>query len=158
MTFNRLRGGEQNATFKIRLPLDTSVIPEPAAQITSVDYFSKPPHEKRDAVGESSQTHLNSPNGRCGFATGTQDKINQPRSNDMTIAQSKALYERLQADEVFRNRVLAADGMEKCIELIESYGFNCSNDEVQMALNKYTTNTASDTSENFTLWGNRIPR
>ncbi|WP_161936440.1 Nif11-like leader peptide family RiPP precursor [Chlorobium limicola] len=76
----------------------------------------------------------------------------------MTIAQSKALYERLQADEVFRNRVLAADGMEKCIELIESYGFNCSNDEVQMALNKYTTNTASDTSENFTLWGNRIPR
>lgn len=157
MTFKRLRGGEQKATFKIRLPLDTSVIPESTAQITTADDFSKPPHEKRNATGEGTQTHLNSPNGRCGFATGTQDTINQPRSNDMTIAQSKALYERLQADEVFRNRVLAANGMEKRMEIIESYGFDCSNDEVQMALNKYSTNTSSDICENYTLWGNRIP-
>lgn len=157
MTFKRLRGGEQKATFKIRLPLDTSVIPESTAQITTADDFSKPPHEKRYAAGEGTQTHLNSPNGRCGFATGTQDTINQPRSNDMTIAQSKALYERLQADEVFRNRILAANEMEKRMEIIESYGFDCSNDEVQMALNKYSTNTSSDICENYTLWGNRIP-
>lgn len=75
----------------------------------------------------------------------------------MTIAQSKALFERLQADEIFRNRLLAADGMEKCMELIESCGFDCSTDEVQMALNKCATDITSDTCGNFTLWGNRIP-
>ncbi|NTV07911.1 MAG: Nif11-like leader peptide family natural product precursor [Chlorobium limicola] len=75
----------------------------------------------------------------------------------MTIAQSKALYERLQADEVFRNRILAANEMEKRMEIIESYGFDCSNDEVQMVLNKYSVNTSPDICENYTLWGNRIP-
>lgn len=157
MTFKRLHGGEHKKTFKIRLPLDASITPEPTARITTSNDLSWPDGEERGALGKPAQTYPKSPNCRCGFATGTQDEINQPGSNDMTIAQSKALFERLQADEIFRNRILAADGMEKCMELIESCGFDCSTDEVQMALNKCATNITSDTCGNFTLWGNRIP-
>jgi hypothetical protein len=157
MTFKTLQGSEHKKTFKIRLSLDTSIAPEPTARITTTNDLSRPESEKRDAVGKPAQTNLKSPNCRCGFATGTQDAINQSGSNDMTIAQSKALFERLQADELFRNRVLAADGMEKCMELIKSCGFDCSTDEVQMALNKCATDITSDTCGNFTLWGNRIP-
>lgn len=75
----------------------------------------------------------------------------------MTIAQSKALFERLQEDEPFRSRILGADNLAECMNIIELNGYNCSTDEVQMALNKYTADKTSDTCGNFTLWGKRIP-
>ncbi|MBN1278154.1 MAG: Nif11-like leader peptide family natural product precursor [Chlorobiaceae bacterium] len=113
--------------------------------------------ENADNIEEFARKYPTGMNGRCGFSTGTHYDINQPGNNDMTIAQSKALFERLQEDESFRDRILGADSLDECMTIIDLNGYNCSRDEVQMALNKYTAYQSSDSCGNFTLWGNRIP-
>jgi hypothetical protein len=162
MPFIRLQGGEKKTTSKIKLSLDISRNAETRERGPTPDDIQKqypltPQAKKKGSVENLAQTNTGNPNGRCGFATGTQNEINQPGNNNMTIVQSKALLERLQTDEIFRNEVLAADGIEKCMALIESSGYDCTTDEVQMVVNKYAADTTSETCEKFTLWGNRIP-
>lgn len=113
--------------------------------------------ENGNRSGAYVRTHQTGDTGRCGFVTGTLYEINQYGNNDMTIAQSKALFERLQEDELFRSRILGADNLDECMKIVELNGYDCSTDEVQMALNKYTSDNTSDSCGNFTLWGNRIP-
>ncbi|WP_449258653.1 Nif11-like leader peptide family natural product precursor [Chlorobium limicola] len=113
--------------------------------------------EKDNGFGAYVRTQQTGDKGRCGFVTGTHYEINQYGNNDMTIAQSKALFERLREDELFRNRILGADNLDECMKIVELNGYDCSTDEVQMALNKYTSDNTSDSCGNFTLWGNRIP-
>lgn len=109
------------------------------------------------SFNQQGNKHAVSLNGRCGFATGIHDEVKQPGSNDMTIVQSKAFFERLQADESFRNSVLGAENMNECMRIVELNGFDCSTDEVRMTLDRLAAYESPDSCENFTLWGNRIP-
>lgn len=113
--------------------------------------------KKDNRLGAYFRIHQIGDQGRCGFVTGTHYEINQYDINDMTIAQSKALFERMQEDDSFRGRILGADNLDDCMKIVELNGYDCSTDEVKMALNKYTSDKTSDSCGNFTLWGNRIP-
>jgi len=62
----------------------------------------------------------------------------------MSIAQSKQLFERLKADERFRNEVITASSMMECMEIILSKGFDCTKDELRMVLDKYSEELSSD--------------
>lgn len=55
----------------------------------------------------------------------------------MTIGQSKLLFEKLHEDEVFRDRILAAEGMLDCMEIIQEQGFDCSMYELRMTMDKF---------------------
>ena len=64
---------------------------------------------------------------------------------------------RLQADELFRVRVLTANSIEEQIEIVEAKNINCSSENLKTALDTYTKENAIDTFANRSLWGNRIP-
>ena len=48
----------------------------------------------------------------------------------MSQESAKALIERLESDEEFRARVLAADGAEARLELVRAEGYDCSAEEI----------------------------
>ncbi|NTW09960.1 MAG: Nif11-like leader peptide family natural product precursor [Chlorobiaceae bacterium] len=74
----------------------------------------------------------------------------------MTISQSKALYKKLKVDGRFREKLLAADTMDECMEMVSLSGFDCSRDEVRTVINVFAERKGSEDSESFSLWGNRI--
>ncbi len=61
----------------------------------------------------------------------------------MCIAESKELFKRLKADKQFSNKVITAGSMMERMEIILSCGFDCTKDELQMVLEKYTEEVSS---------------
>jgi hypothetical protein len=92
----------------------------------------------------------------CGFATGPQNDVEQSSNNTWISKDSNTLFEWLQADELFRIRVLTANSLEEQMEIIEAKNINCSSDELRKALDTYTKEKAIETFATRSLWGNRI--
>ncbi len=66
----------------------------------------------------------------------------------MSIAQSNELLKRVRGDERFRNRIITANNMMERMEIILSRDFDCTKDEVQMVLDKYSEEGSSGTESN----------
>jgi len=62
----------------------------------------------------------------------------------MCIAESKELFKRLKADKPFSNKVITTRNMMGRMEIILSSGFDCTKDELQMVMDKYTEGVSSD--------------
>jgi hypothetical protein len=92
----------------------------------------------------------------CGFATGEQNNVKQSSNNAWATEELNTLFARLNADELFRVRVLTANSIEEQMEILEAKNINCSSDELQKALDRCTKEKTIDTFANRSLWGNRI--
>ncbi|NTU97110.1 MAG: Nif11-like leader peptide family natural product precursor [Chlorobiaceae bacterium] len=74
----------------------------------------------------------------------------------MTISQSKALYKKLKVDERFREKLLAAGTMDDCMEMVSASGFDCSKDEIRTVVEVFALQRNAESTDRFSLWGNRI--
>lgn len=92
----------------------------------------------------------------CGFSTGTENNIRQSNYNTMTPEESNGLIEKLEADEVFRVRVLTSNSIEECMEIVEAKSINCSAHELVDMLDNYIKKNAINTFWNRSIWGNKI--
>jgi len=91
----------------------------------------------------------------CGFSSGTNN-IRLSNNNAMTTEESNGLIEKLETDEVFRVRVLTANSIEECMEIVEAKSINCSAHELIDMLDSYIKKNAINTFWNRSIWGNKI--
>jgi hypothetical protein len=71
----------------------------------------------------------------------------------MTLAHSKYLLARLNADEQFRNKVLSTNDVTESEEIILAEGYGCTKDEIELVLRRFFEEQSRDTGNYFSLWG-----
>jgi hypothetical protein len=125
--------------------------------------MDEPPEFKQDLVEPY-------PVGRCGFTTCVNDETLKP-ARDMNEIQS----EKLRKDNLFRERLLAAESLEECLKIIEAEGANLTVEEPQKWTKTHEAGVQdfppeksrkpldqsyelheTISEDDFTLWGNRI--
>lgn len=74
----------------------------------------------------------------------------------MTLAHSKYLLERLNTDELFRNRVLSTNCVTESEEIILAEGYGCTTDEIELVLRRFFEEQSKDTGNYFSLWGTGV--
>ena len=94
----------------------------------------------------------------CGFATITEDEVKRLRNTKMTTEETTSLFERIHADQQFREKLLASGNMSERMEIIWSKGFSCSANELRGILETFMPQKSEAAENNFSLWGNKIPR
>jgi predicted ribosomally synthesized peptide with nif11-like leader len=58
----------------------------------------------------------------------------------MSLEQAKALIDKMKSDALFRERVLAIEGVEPRMELINKEGFDCKLDDIELCLHSFVGN------------------
>ena len=177
MPFNWLKRKTTAAIAMPRLPIKvaqiaTSGTPSPVNG-SKAEMDNRNPERLRnlDEPIECDQDNVKShPQGRCGFTTCFQDETLKS-APDMIEEQS----DKRRQDNLFRNRVLAAESLEECLKIIEAEAANLTFEEPQKEQKTVETHNsrpvfeksgmerdqcpeehdASD-SDDFSLWGNRI--
>jgi hypothetical protein len=108
---------------------------------------------KQDGIPSGNQVHHAShPFGRCGFSTGVPEPLSTS-GGETAHLQSPVV----QLEELFREKIMNADNMEVCLKIIEGVVSKCQEPEQQEEPEPGSEEPAEDCSENFTLWGKRVP-
>jgi len=160
MPFNWLKRNQTKSTSRPHLPIKLAPTPSPDNALFGNGRNSDNEIQQQDwlsTTDEPIQSCMDffsaHPQGRCGFTTGQHDKTLQT-GYSMTDRQSSSLEQ----DELFCNRVLAAENLEECIKSIKAEISNSLSDDRRMKVNNLSDDSIPDNGSDFTLWGNRIPR
>jgi len=55
----------------------------------------------------------------------------------MSLEQAKALIDKMKSDALFRERVLAIEGVEPRLEFLKKEGFDCKLEDIQLCLHNF---------------------
>ncbi|NHQ60710.1 hypothetical protein G9409_08975 [Chlorobium sp. BLA1] len=159
MSFNWLQKQKKEPACCSRSPIkiSTDTTTEPptsdSCRISGQAELWTHPKENRDGGDELLRLRQST---HCGFSTGTENNIRQSNNNVMTPEESNGLIEKLEADEVFRVRVLTSNSIEECMAIVEAKSINCSAHELIDMLENYIKKYAINTFWNRSIWGNKI--
>ncbi len=177
MPFNWLKKKTTEAIVRPRLPIMVAQIapiikPSSLNGSKAVNHNHQPERLRTlgDPIDCDHDIVESHPQGRCGFTTGVHDKTLKS-----TIDMSEKQPEKLPKDDLFRDRVMAAESLEECLKIIEAEAANLVPEESRKVPEKVGTHNSipvfensgkklnqcpeehgTDSSDDFSLWGNRI--
>jgi hypothetical protein len=162
MSLNRLKKAEKNPSYRVGINWGELKDRTNEKREMSHEHIRRNEYDVFSALKErcsegSAETYLNEYGGMCGFATG-MDHIKKPSNNrDMSVSESNMLFDRLEADDLFRGQILASSDMDECMKIIEAYGLQCTRDEAESEIDKFRkAEMRPEEVSIFSLWGNRI--
>ncbi|NTW83492.1 MAG: Nif11 family protein [Chlorobiaceae bacterium] len=162
MSLIRLKKAEKNQSYRVGIHWGELKDRTSEKREVSHEHIRRNEYDVSSALKEqsnegSAENYLNEYGGMCGFATGVDYIKKHSNIRDMSVSESKTLFERLDEDELFRQQILASSDMDECMEIIEAYGLPCTRGEAASEIDKFRKeNILSDEASLFSLWGNRI--
>ncbi|TLU83094.1 MAG: hypothetical protein FDX30_08495 [Chlorobium sp.] len=161
MSLIRLKKAEKNPSYRVGINWGELKDRTNEKREISYEHISRNEYDVSSSITERcseepAETCLNEYGGMCGFATGVDYIKKHSNIREMLESESKTLFDRLEADELFRRQILSAADMDERMEIIDAYGLHCTKEEAKAQLDKFRDDESPVETQFYTLWGNRV--